>query len=98
MCQTWEEHPPDMRNKRTKYNNSNAAVKYRNSNREFIAAQARIRYKETDGFDDKLKKLRKFGLTQEQYEQMIVDQNNSCAICGRHQDEFKKFIIDRPLP
>ena len=32
---------------------------------------------------------RKFGLTPEQYEQMLNVQESKCGICGKHQKEFK---------
>lgn len=32
----------------------------------------------------------KFGITKEQYQAILDAQNNCCAICQRHKDEFKK--------
>lgn len=38
---------------------------------------------------------RKFGITVEQYNDLLEQQNHCCAVCGRHQDEFKKkFAVD----
>lgn len=38
---------------------------------------------------------RKFGITLEQYEELLVKQNYSCAICERHEDQFKiKLAVD----
>lgn len=34
----------------------------------------------------------KFGLTLEQYNIMFIKQKGCCAICGRHQSEFKKCL------
>ena len=40
-------------------------------------------------------KLKKFGLTLEDYEKMIKDQSNKCAICGMFQSEYyKEFSVD----
>ena len=30
-----------------------------------------------------------YGITNEDYELMLSQQNNSCAICGKHKDSFK---------
>lgn len=35
---------------------------------------------------------REFGITPEDYDRMFVDQNGCCAICGRHQIEFKRRL------
>ena len=44
------------------------------------------------------RRCKKFGITVEQYEQMIVQQENRCAICSKHYDDFngrgKNFHID----
>lgn len=44
------------------------------------------------------KRVKKFGITVTQYEDMIISQNNSCAICKKHKDDFtgrgKNFHID----
>jgi hypothetical protein len=36
------------------------------------------------------KRLRKYGLTIAQYDSMLERQNNKCAICKTHKDQFKK--------
>lgn len=36
-----------------------------------------------------------YGITLEQYNEILVSQNYSCAWCGRHEDEFpKKLAVD----
>ena len=35
---------------------------------------------------------RKYGITPEQYNQMFDEQNGCCAICGKHQSEFKRIF------
>lgn len=37
-----------------------------------------------------LKKL--YGISPEQYNQLLEQQNNSCAICERHESQFKKKL------
>lgn len=38
---------------------------------------------------------RMFGITPEQYDQLLEGQNHSCAVCHRHASEFKKrFAVD----
>lgn len=36
--------------------------------------------------------LKKFNLTNEDYNQMFDNQGGNCAICGKHQSEFKKSL------
>ena len=37
----------------------------------------------------------KYNLTQEEYDLKLKEQNNSCAICGMHKDDYpKNFAID----
>lgn len=36
-----------------------------------------------------------YGITPEQYQELLEKQNYSCAVCGRHESEFtKKLAID----
>lgn len=34
-----------------------------------------------------------YGLTFEQFEQMLKDQNNKCAICGKHENEIRRGLF-----
>ena len=36
--------------------------------------------------------LSKFGITNEQYEELLKKQNYCCAVCGKHESEFKKKL------
>lgn len=35
---------------------------------------------------------RTYGISLEQYEQMLESQNHRCALCGRHESEFKNRL------
>ena len=35
---------------------------------------------------------KKFGISLEEYNQMLEKQNHRCAICGRHESEFKRKL------
>lgn len=38
---------------------------------------------------------RKFGITLNEYNERLINQNHCCMICGRHRDKFKKdFAVD----
>jgi predicted restriction endonuclease len=57
---------------------------YRQDHKAELAARNR---------EDKL--IRKFGIDLEQYNQMLTAQDGRCAICGSHQNEYKKaFAVD----
>jgi hypothetical protein len=47
---------------------------------------------------DKVRNLgykKRFGISLEEYNQMFADQQGCCAICGKHQSEFKRrFAVD----
>ena len=39
--------------------------------------------------------FREFGITRDDYDRMLADQNNSCGICGKHiSEEGQSFAID----
>lgn len=63
------------------------------------AAAARERYHNgstgprSKGFDPRAHHLKKtYGITLEQYNKMLEDQDFSCAVCGKHQDDEKKRL------
>lgn len=35
----------------------------------------------------------RFGLTSQEYDKLLLSQNNSCAICNKNQDEFSYFLV-----
>lgn len=59
------------------------------------------RYRQTEKYkialkrNAKIRSLRQFGITLEQYDVMYKNQKGCCLICGRHQIEFtRRFAID----
>jgi hypothetical protein len=43
-------------------------------------------------YKEKLRLKREYGITPEERNEMFKNQNGKCAICGRHQSEFKKIF------
>ena len=59
------------------------------------AYEAMRRKNFTDEQKNKLKDLQlqnDFGITLEEYNEIFVRQNGKCAICGKHQIEFKRAL------
>lgn len=66
--------------------------KWREENREYTNIFHRENYK-------KIKRLKRgyilkktYGITLKQYEDLLFSQKNKCAICGRHESEFKRSL------
>lgn len=55
---------------------------YRAANKNSIASNAR-RYH----------LAKKYGITEEQYDQLLIAQNFSCAVCGKNAEEEKKRLV-----
>ena len=36
---------------------------------------------------------RKYGIGMEDYQNLLLEQNNKCAICGKHQEELSKILF-----
>ena len=66
--------------------------KYYISNKEKILKKNRQKYAENPNYfkDIDLKKV--YGITLEQYDQMLNTQNHACAICKKHKNEFAKAL------
>lgn len=62
---------------------------YRN-NREKAMENNRKRYKPEY---DRERKLRRYGITPEDYNSMFESQNGRCAVCGVHQSELSKPLF-----
>jgi Recombination endonuclease VII len=63
-----------------------ARLKYEKSGKFKIAlAKRNARYNAGTGRNTKL--LKKYGITTEQYEQILQDQDHKCGICGLHENE-----------
>ena len=69
--------------------------KWRDKNRSKLAGYAR---KYRDKYPDKAKlasrrsDLKKYGLTLDQYEEMLLVQKKCCRICGVHQDQLPQAL------
>lgn len=48
-------------------------------------------YQQTNTYKSNLM-LRTYGITQEEYNEMLKEQDYSCAICQTHQDEFENRL------
>jgi hypothetical protein len=72
--------------KSDKYQTSHKAVtkKWQEDNRAYKSEQVR-----------EWQYRKKFGITIQEYNVMLAEQNNSCAVCERSQTDFKrKFAVD----
>ena len=66
------------------------SLKYRESNREQIRVRARQYYKSNNGNNQKRYMLLKtYNITEDQYDEMVKDQNGVCAICGNPETTKK---------
>ena len=77
----------ELKTKRKKYRDANID-KIKKYGKEY-----RIATKEERRKYDKIYQFKKrYGITPEQYYEFLNKQNNSCAICGKHQSELKKAL------
>jgi len=53
------------------------------------AKKARLRYEENNPFH---RQKKAYGVDKEMYEAFLIEQKFCCAICGKHQTEFKKSL------
>lgn len=68
---------------------------YREQNREKAKAYAKEYYKNNPPSSTEVRRRKlkhKFGITLDQYNKMFEEQQGCCAICGKHQTEFKRRL------
>lgn len=65
--------------------------KYRDKNKEKIRESCR-NYMRTHKDSSIRARLKTYGLTPEQYNEIFIIQKGCCSICGRHQSEFRKAL------
>lgn len=85
------EHMLEMAKKnRLKYNYKKTNEKAREYNKKYKKT-----HPEKFKLGIKRNHLKQFGITVEDYNKMFDKQNGCCAICGKHQSEFKiAFAVD----
>lgn len=97
VCPRCEEEKPlsDYHKNRAKANGRHSYCKACNAARAKVFSSSR-RGKKLRGDYQRAYALKKlYGLTIEQYNELLSRQNHRCAICERHQDEFKiRFAVD----
>lgn len=59
---------------------------------EYTKAYKERNVEKTRAYEKKRGWLRRYGLTPEKYEEMLLEQQGCCKICKRHGDEFKKGL------
>ena len=64
------------------------------SNMRYYSKEWRQKHPERHKFFSRRYDLRQFGMTVESYEQMLLDQNNLCAICHEPDQDGKRLAID----
>jgi len=84
MGNAWlKEHPEKLKISQKKY--------YHSHKEEYAIRQKKYRLVHSREIAEK-KLKRAFGIDFEDYAYMFEAQRGCCAICGRHQDEFKKAL------
>lgn len=66
------------------------AMKWRTENRETYNANQRLQHKKNYTRN----RLYRYDLTPAQYQQLVTDQNNLCAVCLKPPAEGKELVID----
>lgn len=61
---------------------------YRKVNRVLVNARARKRYEKDPGITKRRNILRRYGITLEQYEQILCAQNGECRICRKSKEKM----------
>ncbi len=71
---------------------------YHNVYKDKRSVYAAQKYRENPEYTNvrtRVNRLKRFGLTPEDYNKMFLEQDGRCAICSRHQTEFKmKLAVD----
>jgi len=60
----------------------------------YMRAHSKARYKKLKTQYKEEKRQRVYGITPEQYDQMLLEHQNKCAICGKTQELNKSLCID----
>ena len=94
----WRENKPEYHKKWAKKNKEkikNNSLKFYQKNKEKIKNYQKKHYKENPEKAKNKQLKSKYGITLEQYNNMLENQNHYCAMCGRHESEFKrKLAVD----
>ena len=90
---------PEKRRAKNKKYKANAQKKYRETHREEILARAKA-WRDAEPQRIWARKLKKYGLTPDDYERILISQNGVCAICRKaethlHQNGKKtRLVVD----
>ena len=63
-----------------------------NTNRDKLLKRQRQKYKNNPEYFKNIDLKKAYGITLERYSQILSTQNNSCAICKKHKDNFTKSL------
>jgi len=80
-------HKEERRLNAIKYNKE-----HRNEHREQSRTYREAHREEMDEYTRNWNRLKQYGITIEEYNQLFENQNGCCAVCGKHQSEFKKAL------